>query len=189
MKTKIILALLAFTILSGCVPAAFVAGAAVSGVVVADNRSLKTMTLDKETTLKAQVKINTDPELKSAHIGVATFNHIALLVGQAQTPEQSQTAYDIVNQQPNIKRIYNKITIGPVTSQEQRAKDMWITTKVRTRMLAEKGLHSAQTKVVTEDNTVYLLGLLTHSQGSLAALVASNVDGVEKVVTLFEYLN
>jgi len=189
LKTKITLAFLAFTTLSGCVPAAFVAGAAASGVIVADNRSFKTMTIDKETTLKAQVKINTDAELKSAHIGVAMFNHIALLVGQAQTPEQSQKAYDIVNQQPNIKRIYNEITIGSVTSQEQRAKDVWITTKVRTRMLAEKGLHSAQTKVVTENNIVYLLGLVTHSQGNLAALVASDVAGVQKVVTLFEYLN
>lgn len=189
MKQKVIFILIALSTLSGCIPAAFVAGATASGIIVADNRSMKTMAVDKETTLRAQGKIGFDSELQSTHIVVASFNNIVLLAGQVQSPEQSQRAYDIVNQMPHVKRIYNEIVIGPITTHQQRVKDTWITTKVRTRMLAEKGLHSAQTKVVTENNVVYLMGLVTHSQGNLAATVASDVAGVQKVVTLFEYLN
>src|SRR5262249_27678907 len=98
-------------------------------------------------------------------------------------------AYNLVNNIPHIKRIYNEVVITQPTSNMVRSKDTWITTKVVTKMLAEKGLRSTQIKVVTENSVVYLMGLVTHSQGNLAAVVASQVSGVTQVVKLFEYLN
>lgn len=187
MKSKLLLLSLSVCLISGCIPAAFVAGATAGGAIIYDNRSVKTMAQDRETTIKSQYRI--DQQLQGTHISVATFNHIALLVGQAQNQDQIQTANNIVNAMPSIKRIYNEITIEPVTSTMQRSKDTWITTKTKTAMLAEKGLQSSQIKVVTENNTVYLMGLVTRTQGNLAAEVVSKVRGVQKVVKLFEYMN
>jgi osmotically-inducible protein OsmY len=175
--------------LSACVPAALVVGATAGGAIVYDNRSIKTMAKDKESELQADLKLRQDSQLKTAHIDATTFNQIMLLVGQAPTAEISQRAYDVVSRIPNIKRIYNEITIGQPTSLARRSQDTWITTKVKTKMLAEKGLHSTQIKVVTENGVVYLMGLVTRSQGNLAAEVASRISGVQKVVKLFEYLN
>ena len=42
--------------------------------------------------------------------------------------------------------------------------------------------------MVTERNVVYLMGVVTHEEGQRAAIVASQVSGVSKVVTLFEYV-
>jgi osmotically-inducible protein OsmY len=190
MKKLSIALLFTITLLGGCVPVAFVAGAAAGGAVIYDNRGTKTILQDDSTAYKAQGRINSDAALnQQTHIAVTVFNHIMLLVGQAATADLRQHAYDLVSNLPNIKRIYNQITVEAPTSLAIRSNDAWITTKVKTKLLAEKGLHSSQIKVLTEKGTVYLMGLVTRSQGALAALVTSKVSGVQKVVTLFEYQN
>jgi len=44
-------------------------------------------------------------------------------------------------------------------------------------------------KVVTENGTVFLMGILYHAEADAVAIKASQVDGVQKVVKLFEYLD
>ena len=44
-------------------------------------------------------------------------------------------------------------------------------------------------KVVTENGIVYLMGLATQVEGQRIADSASGVDGVQKVVRLFEYID
>ena len=68
----------------------------------------------------------------------------------------------------------------------QRSKDSWITTKVKTEMMATSGLHSTQVKVVTENGVVYLMGMLTPQQSELATNVARRIDGVREVVKVFQ---
>lgn len=190
MKIKLLSIVLLSCLLQACVPAAIaVVGATAGGAIIYDHRSVNTMARDRDTTFEAGRKLAADPDLKQAHIVVATFNHVALLTGQAPTPELSQRAYDIVSSLPNIKRIYNEITIAPPTSEWRRSHDAWITTKVKAAMLAQKGLRSSLIKVVTENSVVYLMGMVRHTQGNLAADVASKVKDVRTVVKLFEYLN
>jgi osmotically-inducible protein OsmY len=44
-------------------------------------------------------------------------------------------------------------------------------------------------KVVSENGTVFLMGLLTHAEADAAAQTASTTSGAERVVKLFEYLD
>lgn len=189
---KIILIL--FTIstlfLSGCLPAVFVAGATAGGVVVQDRRSFQTILQDKKITCQSLMRLNSDKRLKDqSHISVTTFNRIVLLVGEANTPEIRACAYELVKAVPNIRRINNEITVGQSLSTAECSADAWITTKVKTAMIREKGLRSTQIKVLTEDAVVYLMGLVKHAQAELAIEVARTVKGVQKVVTLFEYVS
>ncbi len=189
-KLLLLVALFSSTILSGCLPAAFVAGATAGGVVISDRRSFKTIVQDKKITCQSLIQLNSDRDLKQqSHISVTTFNRVVLLVGEAQTPGIRGRAYELVKNVPNIRRITNEITIGDPVSAKEISTDVWITTKVKTAMLAEKGLSSTQIKVITEDGVVYLMGLVTHHQADLAVDVARTVTGVQKVVTLFEYVN
>ena len=186
---KLLLLIVILPCVSACVPVAVVAGAAAGGAVVYNNRSMETMLHDRNITYKAQLKINTDPQLKNkTHISVATLNGTVLLVGQAPTEKLRARALNLVKTVAGIKRIYNQITIEAPTSALTRSSDSWITTKVKTAMLAERGLKSTQIKVVTENGTVYLMGLITPNQGNLAAKAARRVDGVQRVIKVFEYL-
>ncbi len=189
MLKKLLSIILLSCFLSACLlPVVFVAGAGIGGSIVYDKRNMKTMVQDRDMATAALHKIQDDPDLSEhAHISIATFNHIILLAGQAPTEELRQRAFDLVNSVPNVKRIYNEVTVEPPTSTMIRTNDSWITTKVKSAMLAEKGLRSSQIKVVTENSVVYLMGIVTRKQSDLAAQAASRVSGVKKVVKIFEY--
>ena len=188
---KLLIFFALFASLTGCVPAALVAGAAggaVGGAIVYDKRGIKTMVSDQNISQQASSKIYNDTELRTqAHIVVTSFNRIVLVVGQAPTAELRDRAIALVQSVPNVRRVYNEITIEPPTSASQRAEDTWITTKAKSEMLARKGLQSTQIKVLTENGVVYLMGVVTPSQGDLAADVVRRVSGVQQVVKLFEY--
>ena len=47
---------------------------------------------------------------------------------------------------------------------------------------------ASRVKVVTENNVVYLMGLVTPAEASAAVEKARWVDGVAKVVKVFEYI-
>ena len=55
-------------------------------------------------------------------------------------------------------------------------------------MLANEEISANQVKVVVENGAVYLMGILTESEGDIAANVARNVVGVSKVIKVFEYI-
>lgn len=188
MKKLWLLPLLLFS-LYGCVPAAIVAGATVGGAIIYDKRSFATMRSDQHATHVAQYWINNDKQLKDhSHISVTVFNHVALLAGQAQTPELRERAYRIMQKVKGVKRIYNAITIAGSTSELQRASDTWITSKVRTVLLGTSGLKSNDLKIVTENGVVYLMGSVSKQQADIATKAARHVKGVTKVVKIFEYV-
>lgn len=193
LKIWILLALVSTTLcLQSCLPIIFVAGATAGavagGVVIYDHRDTKTVMDDRNITYQAQMKLDNDSELQGkVHIAVTAYNYRALLVGQASTAALRDHAVSLVNTVPKIKTVLNEIIIGSPISATTRTKDSWLTAKVKSVLLAEKQLHVAQIKILTEDSVVYLLGLLKKDDGNLAASRASQVDGVKKVIKLFEY--
>ncbi len=188
MFKKVLFIFILATLLSGCIPAAFIAGATAGGALIYDHRNLSTIVADRNITYRAAKAIASDPALaENAHISVATLNGIVLIIGQAPTDALREQAQNLVEQVPNIRRIYDRVTIEKPTSAFIRSKDAWITTKTKSMMLAAKGLHSSQVKVITENGVIYLMGLVSRPQSDLAANVARRVSGVKKVVKLFEY--
>jgi osmotically-inducible protein OsmY len=55
-------------------------------------------------------------------------------------------------------------------------------------MSTTENLPSSRIKVLTEQGTVYLMGLVTKIEAEHAVEVTKKVYGVEKIVTLFEYI-
>ncbi len=187
MKKLIIILALSLS-LQGCI---FIAGAAAGAAGVAivyDHRTIEKITKDRHIAARAAEKINATPDLKEhSHIEVTCFNQAILLTGEATTAAYRQQAQDLVNTIPGVQRIYNQIDIKRPSSSFSRAGDSWITAKIKTQMLATKGLKSGSIKVITESGTVYLMGVVTHEQADIAAHIARQVSGVQRVVKIFRY--
>lgn len=190
---KILLTIAIALCLEACVPAAFVAGAAgatVGGLVIYDQRSTKTMLDDQDIAYRAQARLSQNPELKdTSRLSVMTFNHAVLIVGQAPSSYLKNLAENLVRSVPKVNRVYNEITVEKPASAIAGTNDTWLTTKVKSALLAEKGLNSAQIKILTENGVVYMMGLVTRNQADLATDCVQKVAGVQKIVKLFEYLN
>lgn len=187
-KQKMMGLLICLLTLQGCV-AAFIAGATAGGLVVYDQRSFEMINTDNTIRHKGQVWLAKDPVFKGSHITLSSFNRIVLLTGQTPKASVRVTAEKLAHSIPNVKRVYNEITIGQPTSIAQRTMDTWITTAIKTQMLTKKGLRSGSIKVITENSTVFLMGKVTHDQANIAVDIARRTDDVRKVVKVFQYVD
>lgn len=128
------------------------------------------------------------PELKESNINVVSFNGIVLLTGQVPSNALRLVAGDTVKRIHKVRQVFNEIQVQGKTSLLARTNDTWLTTKVKTHLLANPDIDSGRIKVVTEDGVVFLLGLLTRAEAEHAADVVSRVGGVQKVVKAIEYI-
>lgn len=187
MKNKAIALVLLSTLLTSCI-AVVVAGAA-GGMVVYDRRSVVVMESDARIFYKARTTIVSDPRFRDARIVVTSFNEVVLLTGQTPSGALRQLAESMARKVPNVKRVYNEITVQAPITFAQRSQDTWITSQVRAQMLTQKGLESGSIRVVTENSIVYLMGIVSREQAELAVSVARQVSGVTKVVKVFQYIS
>ncbi len=187
MKLRAMSIILASGLLTACA-AVLIAGIATAGLIVYDKRSLVSIEKDTRIYHLLNTAIAKTPRFDNSHIVVTSFNQIVLLVGQTPTASlrvsAEKTAYNI----PNVRKVYDEITIGSPSIVSQRAKDSWLTGQIRSQMLTKKRLQSGSIRIITENNTVYLMGTVTHEQANLAVEVARQMNGVEKVVKVFEYI-
>lgn len=173
--------------LQGC----FVVGAAAGAAAIAavyDHRTIAQRVDDTHQANKIAQKIHAVPALKNdCHIEVTTYDDIVLLTGQTPNPAWRAEAEEIAKRTPDVSRVYNALTIEGPTSSLTRTSDSWITTKIRSQMLATENLRSGNIKIVTENGVVYLMGYVSHNQADIAADIARDVTGVQKVVKVFQY--
>lgn len=185
--------LLALICLSFSLQSCFVAGAAAGAAAIAmvyDHRSISNTLTDTKIANKIVARLKMDKSMwEESHIEVTTFNHVVLLTGQTPKPEWRQEAGDIAKSALDVDKVYNQLSIEGPTSSLTRTSDAWITTKIRTEMLANTDLKSSSIKVVTENGSVYLMGMLTQTQADIAVDIARKVSGVQRVIKVFIYTN
>jgi osmotically-inducible protein OsmY len=190
MKRVVVLVSLisSFLSLQGCIFAAGAAAGAAGIAIVYDHRKVEQILTDQRITKDISDKISGVPALREDnHVEVTSFNRVVLLTGQVSTTEQRQQVESFARDEPDVTKIYNEITVKGQTSSLTRASDSWITTKIKTQMLATEDLKSSTIKVVTENSTVYLMGVVTQDQADMAVDIARQVSGVQRVVKIFQY--
>jgi osmotically-inducible protein OsmY len=183
-------AALVVPLLQGCfgmVAAGAGAGVGTAVLMAQDRRSVGAITEDQEIEFKARTRISESLK-ERAHISVTSYNRTVLLTGQAPTDEIKAQVQAIVADMPNVKAIENDIQIAAPSALSARANDSYITSKVKARMLDAQRFQANHVKVVTENNVVYLMGLVTRKEGEDAAEIARTTEGVQKVVKVFEYV-
>ncbi len=184
---KLILATILSSQLIACVPVV-VGGAAAGGAVAADRRTSGIYLEDENIELKAVKHVETTLG-DNTHINVTSYNRNVLLTGEAPDEATKANTEAFVKSIENVRNITNEITVGPKTDISSRSNDTYITSKIKTKFVTENQFPANYVKIVTENSAVYLLGIVTKTEADAAAAIASNTDGVSKVVKVFEYMN
>lgn len=153
-------------------------------------RTAGTVVEDESIETKVTVNMKSiEPDFRDAHFNVISHNGVVLLVGQVQSEALKIRAGQIAaDASVKVRRVHNELEVAGKTTLLARTNDSWISTKVRTQMAANKDVPAGRMRVITENGTVYLMGMVTQAQGDRAALLARNVAGVSKVVKVFEYI-
>ena len=175
-------------LLSGCGSIMSSAGA---GPIEEDpgERTFGQQMTDESIETKAHVNINAEDEgYDDAHLTIVSFNGFVLLAGQVPSEALKTLATDVVRKIEDVRRIYNELEVGPATGMGTRSHDTWITTQVKSKLLASSDTPGTRVKVITEDSVVYLMGLLTKEEADRVSLEAAEVSSAERVVQLFELI-
>lgn len=172
--------------LSACLPL-IAGGVAAGGAVAADRRTSGYYVEDENIELKAVKKMETNLG-EYAHVNVTSYNRNILLTGEVPDAAAKTKAMLLIKEVENVRTITNEITVGPKSSLSSRSKDTFLTSKVKTKFLTENKFPANYVKIVTENSVVYLLGIVTKDEADDATAIASNTDGVDKVVKVFEYM-
>ncbi|MBC7756965.1 MAG: BON domain-containing protein [Bdellovibrio sp.] len=172
--------------LSSCLPLV-AGGAAAGGAVAADRRTSGYYVEDENIELKAVKKMETNLG-EHAHVNVTSYNRNILLTGEVPDAAAKANAELLIKEIENVRTITNEIAVGPKTSLSSRSNDTYLTSKVKTKFVTENKFPANYVKIVTENSVVYLLGIVTKAEANDATAIASNTDGVDKVVKVFEYM-
>jgi osmotically-inducible protein OsmY len=184
--SRLLLAVVIASILSACAPVV-VGGAAATGVMAADRRTSGAYVEDEALEWKALTQIN-DALGAKIHVNVTSFNRNVLLTGEAIDEDSKNRAEAIAKELQNVRSVTNELIIAGASSLTARSNDTLITSKVKTEMLKDNRLAPQHIKVVTENSTVFLMGMVTPKEAEAAVEIARGVSGVQKVVKVFEYV-
>ncbi|MES2218783.1 MAG: BON domain-containing protein [Pseudomonadota bacterium] len=125
---------------------------------------------------------------KSSNVSVSVFNNIVVLTGQVPSSTLRTELTDVVKKVPDVSQVYNLTTLSNPVSSITQISDSWITTKIKTQIIAELELDPSKIKVITENGTVYLIGIVFPDQAVIATDIARETSGVQNVVKIFSYL-
>lgn len=177
-------------LLGGCL-AAIATGAVATGSSVHDRRGVGTVVDDKRIQLGAYDTVNRDKELVLKNrVMIAVYNGTMLLMGEVRTPDLKARAEHTVSGFEGVKRIVNEIDVMEPEGFWARRNDNRITARVKLALLdavSTPGFDPTRVKVSTAHRVVYLQGVMTAEEDEIATGIARNVDGVERVVKVFEY--
>jgi osmotically-inducible protein OsmY len=175
------------TCMTACAPF-LVAGVAGSALVATDRRTSGTQLEDETIELRASAKVR-DTFGEKVHVNVTSYNRQVLLTGEVPSERERQAVSAIVEKVENVKSVANELSAMPNASLGSRSNDLVVTGKIKATLVDSRDLFANAFKVVTERNTVYLMGRVTQREADSATALIRNVGGVNKVVRMFEIIS
>jgi len=172
--------------LQGCVGAAVGAGAAV-GVSAYDERGVMGVANDlKIATLIHGKLIDKKPEL-AVKVGIEVHQGRVLMTGILTSEDLRADVVGMAWKTEGVKEVYNEILITGITGSVgvlDMARDVWITTKLRSVMTFDEEILAINYAVETVNGTVYLLGL-AQNQAELNRVIAHAraIEYVRKIIS------
>jgi hyperosmotically inducible protein len=151
---------------------------------------------DAAITAKVKAKYLDDKRLKNTDISVTTANGVVSLTGTVPTSEAKDAAEELARSVDGVLNVSNDIEAPTVASKiekktkraakktERVVSDSWITTKVKSALLADSATKGFKISVKTVNHVVALTGTVD-SQASIdhADDLAKKVEGVTEVDT------
>ncbi|MHB1655750.1 MAG: BON domain-containing protein [Burkholderiales bacterium] len=157
------------------------------------SQSAATNTSDADITAHVQTKLKKTHALGKSHIHVTTTDGIVTLTGKASSSSAKTEAERVAKSVDGVKDVRNKLNTstfskdkaearGVMSDTEHEASDAWITTKVKSDILANSLTKGFDVSVDTRHGIVYLKGHLA-SQAAVDHVkhIAESVHGVKSV--------
>ncbi len=179
--------LLAGSLQQACVPlVAMGVGGGVASTL--DRRTYGEQIIDTEIEHRFNRRFPSALEAKTAASATA-FNRWVLITGQAMDEPAKAEVETLARSIPNVREVFNELTIAYPASFGSRSNDTLLTSKVKARLFDSPLVSGNHVKVVSESGVVYLMGMVTEAEANAAINVARTTAGVSKVVNVMEIIS
>ena len=180
------LAVLATAALQACAPLLLGGVVLGGGLVVTDRRTTGIQLEDEGIELRAAARVRELATL--GQVAITSYNRVVLITGEVPATREKQAVEEAVMKVENVRSVVNDLTIANNSGIGARSGDAILTAKVKASLIDAKDLQANAYKVVVERGVVYLMGRVTSREADRGVEVARAVQGVEKVVKVFEIL-
>lgn len=177
-------ALAALFATAGCAAGVAVGALATTGVAVTQERTTRQAMTDTEIRISVNNRLLNEDRTLFANISTEVVEGRVLLAGAVPSQRDRMRAGELVWQTPGVVELINELTVGESADMESYARDVWISTQIRTRLLTDGEVDSINYNIETIEQVVHLIGI-ARSEEELERVVgiASEVPGVKRVVS------
>ncbi len=143
---------------------------------------------DAAMTAQVKAKLATAGDLKSSDISVSTANGVVTLEGTVANADAKARAEQVANSVDGVRSIRNNLHAGSggisMAGAERVMSDSWITTKVKSELLADSLSKGFEVNVETRQGVVALSGEMKDQAAvDHVTEIAEGVEGVKNVDT------
>ncbi len=168
---------------TACAPVLIGAGAGV-GVAAAQERGFSTAMSD--TRIRAEINhlwIQESEELYS-RVQLQVQEGRVLLSGAMPDPQTRVDAVRLAWQVPGVKEVINEIEVDDETTLTDQTRDVWISTRLKTRLLGDSEVASINYSIEVVNQSIFLIGI-AQDQTELDRVIshAKNLSYVRRVVS------
>ena len=191
MKHFALLCILVVTLFSqGCTVVALGSAVAVGASSSADPRSIGTQLDDTNNALSIGNHINKIAGIQAAsNIDIEVFNRQLLLTGQVVDASWVKAIDEVVAKNTYIEKAHNQIRVAPLADAKQQAKDIIIANTIRAKLFADERVSTTNMNVIVNNSEVFLMGLVTNQEATIAVDIARNDNNVPRVNRVFEIIS
>jgi len=159
-----------------------------------DRRPRDTIILDKHLETEIMSRLNEDYSdlLVQSHVNVNVYNGAVLVTGETPNEAIRDNIIAKIRVVPHVKGVHNNLAIAYPSDFDSRNNDEVMTGNIKAALAQIRtlpGFESSMVKVVIEDATVYLMGMVHRSEGDVVINVVRHQPDVKQIVTVFEYLD
>jgi osmotically-inducible protein OsmY len=149
-------------------------------------RSIDDKRIETQTSINIK---NSLPNFKHSNIRINSYNGIVLLIGQAPDEPFIYMSSQIAKQIQHAHTIENQLTTNEVSTLSDKISNMICQFKAKRSLIESNRINYRRIKIMCEQQSVFLMGIVTRSEASFIVERIRNIDGVKRIIKVFEYLN
>ncbi len=172
--------------LSACEAVVATGAATTGGVVVTQERSFEDAVDDAAIETRISYELYTNEVNKDlfVEVDVESVEGRVLLTGSVRSPEDRIEAVRLAWQAKEVKEVINEIQVTDAGGLTNYSRDVWITTRLRGKILLDKTIRGVNYNVDTVNGIVYLIGIAQDdAELSRVTQIARTISHVKKVVS------
>jgi len=177
--------ILGASILAGCTPVGVAVGVgAATATAASQERGFQGALQDTETRLDINHLFLKESEALFTNVNLQVQEGRVLLTGAVEKPETELAAVRLAWLGKGVREVINEIEVTDQSSLSDTARDFWIETQLKGKILIDKEITSINYSVESVNLTVYLMGI-AQNQAELTRVIghAKDISYVRNVIS------